>query len=77
MLDGLTYVTEMREGDEYRAAEMEYRSDADSTALARVDRVLRAVAKLVQRKDELLRGLTAGTVLIHNPVLVSKHFARR
>ena len=57
---GLTYVTEMREGDEYRAAEMEYRSDADSTALARVDRVLRAVAKLVQRKDELLRGLTAG-----------------
>lgn len=60
MLDGLTYVTEMREGDEYRASEIEYRSDADSTALARVDRVFRAVAKLVQRKDELLRGLTAG-----------------
>ena len=60
MLDGLTYVTEMREGYEYRAAEIEYRSDADSTALARVDRVFRAVAKLVQRKDELLRGLTAG-----------------
>lgn len=60
MLDGLTYVTEMREGDEYRASEIEYRGDADSTALARVDRVFRAVAKLVQRKDELLRGLTAG-----------------
>lgn len=59
MLDGLTYITEMREGDEYRASEIEYRSDADSSALANVDRVLRAVAKLVRRKDELLRGLTA------------------